>query len=63
MMFSECENTNLKEKNDKFGDMQVVHWLLTHGPIWLQGAPWSLKRPISLDLEAQAALGAHWLFI
>ena len=25
MMFSVCENTNLKEKNDKFGDVQVVH--------------------------------------
>ena len=25
MIFSVCENTNLKEKDDKFGDMQVVH--------------------------------------
>ena len=26
MMLTMCENTNLKAKNVKFGDVQVVHW-------------------------------------
>ena len=32
MMFSVCENTNLKVKNDEFGDMEVVHSSPTDTP-------------------------------
>ena len=33
-MFTMCENTNLKGKNDKFGDMRVVHCIQDAAVMW-----------------------------